>query len=113
MRTLIYARYSSALQDRRSIEDQLRVCRDRCEREGWTVIDTFTDYEISGKIFARPGLQAMLDRVRAGGVDQVMAEALDRIARDQVDTPYIYRTVRHHGGRIFTLSQGPATSVHS
>jgi site-specific DNA recombinase len=94
MRTIIYARYSSALQDKRSIEDQVRVCRDRCDREGWTVVDMFSDYEISGKIFARPGLQAMLERVAAGGVDQVVAEALDRIARSQVDTPLIHQKIR-------------------
>lgn len=39
MRTLIYARYSSQLQNSRSIEDQIRVCMERAEQEGWTVID--------------------------------------------------------------------------
>ena len=51
MRTLIYARYSSQLQNSRSIEDQIRVCIERAEQEGWTVIDVFSDAAIGG---ARP-----------------------------------------------------------
>jgi site-specific DNA recombinase len=113
MRTLIYARYSSALQDKRSIEDQLRVCRDHAEREGWTILDVFTDFETSGRVYERPGLQSMLTRVDAGGVDQVLAEALDRIARDEVDAPRIRRRVEHAGARIFTLSQGHVNELHT
>ncbi len=35
MRAVIYARYSSDLQSASSIEDQIRVCRERIDREGW------------------------------------------------------------------------------
>ncbi len=40
-RVAIYARFSSALQSEASIEDQLRICRERAEREGWTVTEIF------------------------------------------------------------------------
>ena len=43
MRAVIYARYSSDLQSEASIDDQLSVCRDRAEREGWTVVGSYTD----------------------------------------------------------------------
>ena len=48
MRTVIYARFSSTLQNSRSIEDQVSICRERATREGWEVVDVFTDYAISG-----------------------------------------------------------------
>ena len=48
MRTIIYARFSSQLQNSKSIEDQIAICRERADREGWTVVDVFTDYAISG-----------------------------------------------------------------
>ena len=35
MRAVIYARYSSDLQSEASIEDQVRLCRERIAQEGW------------------------------------------------------------------------------
>ena len=34
-RVVLYARYSSESQREASIEDQLRICRERAAREGW------------------------------------------------------------------------------
>lgn len=36
MRVTIYARYSSDLQSSATIQDQVRECRERIRREGWT-----------------------------------------------------------------------------
>jgi site-specific DNA recombinase len=115
MRTVIYARFSSTLQNARSIEDQIALCRDRCDREGWEVVDVFTDYAISGAAgineSARPGLNAMLARVEAGGIDQVLAEATDRIARHQGDAFAIRERITFAGARVFTLSDGEVTEI--
>ena len=46
MRAVIYARYSSVLQDDRSIEDQIRLCRENIERDKGTVVDIYTDYPL-------------------------------------------------------------------
>ena len=62
-RVAIYARFSSELQREASIEDQIRVCTVYVEREGWRVVQTYTDYAISGATALRPGYQALL----AGG----------------------------------------------
>lgn len=106
MRTVIYARFSSTLQNARSIEDQIALCRERCEREGWSIVEVFTDYAISGAAgideIARPGLSAMLTRIEAGGVDQVVAEATDRIARHQGDAFTIRERITFASARIFT-----------
>jgi site-specific DNA recombinase len=48
MRAVIYARYSSDLQSAASIEDQIRLCRERIEQENGTVVDVYADYAISG-----------------------------------------------------------------
>jgi site-specific DNA recombinase len=48
MRIAIYARYSSDHQDERSIEDQIRLCRERACAIGANVVGTYTDYAISG-----------------------------------------------------------------
>ncbi|MEK9211509.1 recombinase family protein [Sphingomonas sp. 2378] len=115
MRTVIYARFSSHLQNSRSIEDQIAVCRERCEREGWTILDIFTDYAISGAAgiteAQRPGLAAMLARVEAGGVDQVLAESTDRIARHQGDSFAIRERLSYARARLFTLSDGEVNDI--
>lgn len=115
MRTIIYARYSSDLQNSRSIADQIALCRDRAAQEGWQIIDTFTDEAISGAAGIgedqRPGLNALLARVERGGVDQIIAESTSRIARHQGDGFAIRERLSYFGVRLFTLSQGEIDEI--
>lgn len=115
MRTVIYARFSSTLQNARSTEDQIALCRERCVREGWDIVGVYRDEAISGAAGIgesdRPGLNTMLQHVEAGGVDQVLAEATDRIARHQGDAFAIRERVTFAGARIFTLSDGEVTEI--
>ena len=54
-RAAIYARYSSNNQRDASIEDQVRICRERIEREGWTSVEVYSDAALSGATTLRPG----------------------------------------------------------
>jgi site-specific DNA recombinase len=110
MKTAIYARFSSTLQNERSIDDQVRLCRERAEREGWEVVDVFADYAISGAVRERPALNAML--ARAAEFDQVAAEAIDRISRDLEDIAGIHKRLTFARCRIFTLSEGEIGDMH-
>ena len=40
-RIALYARYFSDQQSAASIEDQLRVCRERAERKGWHIVHSY------------------------------------------------------------------------
>ena len=61
MRVALYARYSSDSQRDASIADQLRLCRLRAEKEGWTVVEEYTDHAISGSsMILRSGIQALI-----------------------------------------------------
>ena len=110
MRAVIYARYSSELQRDASIEDQVRLCRERIDCEGWRVGATYSDHAISGATRLRPGSQKLLEDARKGEFDVVVAEALDRLSRDQEDvagpqTPWFCRCPAR------TLAEGdPANS---
>ena len=42
LRAVIYGRYSSDLQRETSIEDQIRVCKQRIEQEGWLLGKTYS-----------------------------------------------------------------------
>lgn len=115
MRTVIYARFSSDNQNPRSIADQVALCRERAAREGWPVVAEFHDAAISGAAGIsedqRPGLNAMLALVEAGGVDQVLAESTDRVSRHVADAHLIRERLEFAGARLFTLFDGTVTPI--
>ena len=47
-RAAIYARFSSDRQRDASIEDQVRLCRERLERDGHSLVQTYVDRAQSG-----------------------------------------------------------------
>ncbi len=112
MRVVIYARYSSDQQRDASIDDQLRICRVRAEREGWTIAETFTDHAISGATLLRPGYQALLAYLRGPGAEIVLAESLDRFSRDQEHIAAFYKQASFARARIFTLAEGEVSELH-
>src|SRR5579862_4866410 len=87
IRTAIYARYSSDKQDARSIDDQVALCRRHAERNGWTIVQIYSDREVSGaSVHGRSGYEQMLTDAKAGKFGILLAEDIDRLARKQVDT---------------------------
>src|SRR5579872_5558543 len=112
MRAVIYARYSTDLQREASIEDQVRVCRQRIKREGWKLGVTYSDAASSGASRLRPGYQKLLEDARAGSFDVVVAEALDRLSRDQEDVAALYKHLSFAGVKIVTLAEGEISELH-
>jgi site-specific DNA recombinase len=112
MRVSIYARYSSDLQRAASIEDQLLVCTERVVREKWTLVATYTDRGISGASHLRAGYQKLLEGARNSEFDIVLAEALDRISRDQEHVASFFKLMRFAGIRIVTLAEGEINELH-
>ena len=111
MRVSIYARYSSDLQRAASIEDQVLVCTERVVREKWTLAATYTDRGISGASHLRPGYQKLLEGARKGEFDIVLAEALDRISRDQEHVASFFKLIDFAGIRIVTLTEGEISEL--
>ena len=108
----IYARYSSDLQRDASIEDQIRLCKERAKREGWRVVNCYSDHAISGASLLRPGMQSLLQDAQAAKFDVIISEAIDRLSRDQEDIAHIYKRTRFAGVRIVTLSEGEVNELH-
>ncbi|MBL9015585.1 MAG: recombinase family protein [Myxococcales bacterium] len=85
----IYARYSTDKQDARSIDDQLRRCREYAERNGYEVVAEFTDAATSGAHTERANLRRMLDVATATKrppFKAVIVDDLSRLSRDLGDT---------------------------
>lgn len=112
MRWCHYGRFSTDMQNPTSIEDQLRVCTEKANREGWTLVGTYCDRAITGSTHLRPGYQALLQAVRGGGFDVVVAEALDRISRDQEHLAHFYKHLMFKNVKLFTLSEGWIGEIH-
>ena len=112
-RAALYARYSSDQQSACSIEDQLRICREQAIRNGWQIANDYTDAAISGSsIVLRPGIRALLEDAQAGRFEIVVAEALDRVSRDQADIATLYKTLQFAGVPIVTLAEGEISELH-
>lgn len=108
----LYARYSSDLQNPQSIDDQLLLCRQLAEQEGWEVVDSYFDKAISGaSIRGRVGLSRLLADVRDGCFDVVCAEALDRISRDQEDIAHVHKALCFAGVTLHTVAEGVADEM--
>ena len=111
IRAVIYARYSSDKQREASIEDQIRLCKERAAREGWQIVECYADHGVSGASLVRPGIQALMRDAGAGRFDLVATESLDRISRDQEDIAGVYKRLRFAGVAIETLSEGPISEL--
>src|SRR5215469_12268840 len=112
MRAVTYSRYSTDLQRDASIEDQIRLCRKRIEQEGWTYLHAYTDRAMSAASTMRPAYQALLDDARHGQFEIVVAEALDRLSRDQEDVAGLFKRLQFAGIRLFTLAEGEISELH-
>ena len=112
LRAALYARFSSENQRDASIDDQLRECRVRAQREGWHIAETFKDFALSGSTTMRPGYQALLSAIRSGRIEVVLTESLDRLSRDQEHVAALHKAANFAGVRIITLSEGEITELH-
>ena len=111
-RAVIYARYSSHNQRDASIEDQIRQCKAHVEHQGWHLTNTYTDRAISGASPLRPGYQKLLEDARSGLFEVVVAEALDRLSRDQEHVASLFKILSFADVRLVTLAEGEIGELH-
>ncbi|WP_071795131.1 recombinase family protein, partial [Natronohydrobacter thiooxidans] len=112
LRAAIYTRYSSDMQSAASTVDQIRICRKLCEARGWKIVDIFSDEALSGATHQRPGFQQMQQRAMAGEFDVLVAEALDRLSRDQEHIAGLHKRMQYLGIGIVTKSEGEISEMH-
>jgi len=112
MRAAIYARYSSDNQRDASVDDQIRLCKERISKEGWKLGSVYSDRGISGASLLRPGYQKLLEDIRSGDVQLIVAEALDRISRDQEHVAAFFKQLLFSGAALVTLAEGEISELH-
>src|SRR6266540_6288133 len=111
-KSAIYARFSTHLQDERSIDDQVALCRAYAVSNQLDVVAVFEDRARSGgSTIDRPGLQDLLQKARAGVFDVIVVEALDRLSRDMEDLAGIHKRLTARGVEIRAVHEGTVTTI--
>lgn len=93
-----------------SIENQKRILEDYALKKGFTNIVHFTDDGVRGTTFKRPGLDAMLNEIRAGNVATVIIKDQSRIGRDVVEVGLLKRTFDEHNVRFIAANDNLDTA---
>ncbi len=103
-----YARYSSELQNPRSMEDQFDHLRHHLKQRGGDpqLAREFGDAETSGAVWDRPGLQALLREIEAKRIEQVFVEDVSRISRDPEDLARLRKLLAFYGARLVSVDDG-------
>lgn len=112
MRAAVYARFSTDLQNERSTEDQIDLCRAYAEREGFEVVATYADKARSGaSLIGRDQIMQMLADAQAGKFDAIIVEALDRLSRDMEDLAGIHKRMSFLGIQLLAVHEGAANTL--
>ena len=93
-----------------SIENQKRILEDYAHKNGFTNLRHFTDDGVRGTTFKRPGLDAMLDEIRAGNVATVIIKDQSRIGRDVVEVGLLKRTFDEYHVRFIAANDNLDTA---
>jgi site-specific DNA recombinase len=111
-RVAIYARFSTDLQNERSIEDQVALCRSFADREQLDVVQVFEDRARSGgSVLGRDGLMALMASARNKGFDVLVVEALDRLSRDMEDLAGLHKRLSFQGIEIRAVHEGTVNTI--
>ena len=110
LRCAAYARYSSDLQSPRSIEDQLRICREYALSRGFTFLEehVYADEALSGVGADRPGLGRLLAAALSAArpFDIILLDDSSRLARNTKDALTFFERLNFAGIRLIAVSQG-------
>ena len=87
MRCGIYVRVST--DDQRdngySIDSQLRMIKEYCEKNDYSIIDVYNDAGHSEKDLMRPEMQRLLKDIKLKKIDKLIAIKVDRLTRNNYD----------------------------
>ena len=116
MRCAIYTRVSTdeqAISQYSSLKRQEEVCRNYVDihaEKGWKVVGVYEDPGYSGKDFGRPGIQEILEDVRAGRLDVIVTYKIDRVSRSLKDFYDLWEILKAHNVTFVSATQHFDTS---
>ncbi len=111
MKAAIYARYSSENQSEKSIEDQVRVCKNYCKDHEISVSEghIYIDEATSGSLINRPGLQALEKAAENKEFEAVMVDDLSRLSRSNHQMLTLVLKFNYYQVKLISVSDGIVT----
>lgn len=102
MRCGIYVRVST--DDQRdngySIDSQLRMIKEYCEKNDYGIVDVYNDAGHSGKDLMRPEMQRLLADIKSKKIDKLIAIKVDRLTRNNYDGFWLLNYCEEHDVKI-------------
>lgn len=92
-------------QEGKSIEAQGRICRKWAEDNDFKIIHEFRDEGKSGTNLNRPALKDLLARLEESGIEALIVQDTDRLARDTLDHLTVKAVLKKYGARLISVSQ--------
>ena len=110
MRVWLYARLSNDDDPaQNSLQNQQAICCAFAEKQGWMIVGSSTDDNISGMNFSRRGLDMLTAAVQAKQVDAVLVKDLSRLGRHRTQTALFIDYLREHQVRVISVTEGVDT----
>jgi site-specific DNA recombinase len=101
-RTAVYVRVST--DDQRdngySIDSQLRMIKEYCEKNEYLIVDIYNDAGHSGKDLMRPEMQRLLKDIKSKKIDKLVAIKVDRLTRNNYDGFWLLNYCEEHDVKI-------------
>ena len=102
MRCGVYVRVST--EDQRdngySIDSQLRMIKEYCEKNNYDIVDVYNDAGHSGKDLMRPEMQRLLKDIKSHRVETIVAIKVDRLTRNNYDGFWLLNYCEEHDIKI-------------
>ena len=93
-----------------SIAHQKQMLESYAQKNGFRNTRHFFDDGVTGTVFNRPGLNAMLEEVKAGRVSVVIIKDQSRIGRDVLEVGLLKRTFEENNVRFIAAEDGLDTA---
>ena len=101
-RCAVYVRVST--DDQRdngySIDSQLRMIKEYCEKNDYLIVDVYNDAGHSGKDLMRPEMQRLLKDIKSKKIDKLVAIKVDRLTRNNYDGFWLLNYCEEHDVKI-------------
>jgi site-specific DNA recombinase len=108
-RAAIYVRVSTTRQAENdpSLPDQIGQCRTYCERQGWEVVEVFSEPGASALDDDRPSFQEMIFKAKRADhpFDRVVVHSLSRFSRDALHSELYVRELAKAGVKLISITQ--------
>ena len=83
-----------------SIDSQLRMIKEYCEKNEYDIVDIYNDAGHSGKDLMRPEMQRLLKDIKSKKIDKLVAIKVDRLTRNNYDGFWLLNYCEEHDVKI-------------